>query len=148
MAQKDPAARRAYMAEYRKKNPHKISEWSKKYYQKYRERELAKGQNRYRKDWANTRTIAWKKHLKKNYNITPQEYDQLFNIQNGECAICGTHQMYLDKTLNVDHNHETGKIRGLLCLHCNSTIGYAKENVGTLALIIDYLNRHNGKKEN
>lgn len=61
-------------------------------------------------------------HLKKDYNITLKQYDQMFEVQNGVCAICG--QTNLDnKRLSIDHDHKTGKIRGLLCTGCNWQLG-------------------------
>ena len=50
-------------------------------------------------------------------------YNQLFNKQYGCCAICGIHQNDINKKLAVDHNHLTGKVRGLLCSKCNMAIG-------------------------
>ena len=50
-------------------------------------------------------------------------YNQLFNKQSGRCAICGIHQNDINKKLAVDHNHLTGKVRGLLCSKCNMAIG-------------------------
>ena len=54
-------------------------------------------------------------HLKGKYNMTPEEYAELVIKQGAKCAICG---LPFDK-LVVDHNHETGKVRGLLCKQCN-----------------------------
>ena len=75
--------------------------------------------------------------LKKKYDITPGRYAELLFWQNGVCAICGgvnkTH------TLSVDHNHKTGKVRGLLCVRCNSLLGNAKDDVSILTKAIAYL---------
>lgn len=60
--------------------------------------------------------------LKSKFGITLEQYDEMFENQNGVCAICGL----VDATgrrLAVDHNHETGKIRGLLCVGCNARLG-------------------------
>jgi len=61
--------------------------------------------------------------LKLNYNITIDEYDKMFRHQQGCCAICGIHQTELKKRLFVDHDHKTGKVRGLLCPNCNRRLG-------------------------
>jgi hypothetical protein len=79
--------------------------------------------------------------LKRNYNITFEEYNKLFAEQEGKCAICGVHQNDLKKKLSVDHNHETGEIRGLLCNSCNLSLGHAKEDTKILLKMIDYLNK-------
>lgn len=64
----------------------------------------------------------WKRQLKRVF--TPEQYDRMFFEQKGKCAICGTHQSKLKKSLSVDHNHTTGEIRGLLCSRCNFLVGY------------------------
>lgn len=71
--------------------------------------------------------------------ITPEEYKSLLKAQNYRCAICGIEADKLSKALNVDHNHSTHKIRGLLCLHCNLGLGYFKDNTETLETAINYL---------
>jgi len=80
--------------------------------------------------------------VKSKYGITIEEYNKMFNTQKGCCFICKIHQTNLKKKLFIDHNHETGKVRGLLCGHCNSAIGFAKENIDILNNIINYLNLH------
>jgi uncharacterized protein YlaI len=60
--------------------------------------------------------------------------------QKGCCAICGKHQTILNKTLNVDHCHKTGKIRGLLCTNCNHGLGKFYDNAEVLKVAINYLN--------
>lgn len=76
--------------------------------------------------------------LGKKYGITIAEYNQLVAEQNGVCACCGG----VDRDgawLSVDHDHETGKIRGLLCKGCNTAIGGAKDSVPTLLKMVGYL---------
>lgn len=58
--------------------------------------------------------------LKRLYGITPEQYDELFEKQNGCCAVCGRHQREFKTRLAVDHDHATGEIRGLLCNFDNS----------------------------
>lgn len=61
-----------------------------------------------------------------------KKYNELFEKQKGCCAICGKHQSELEKTLHVDHDHKTGKVRGLLCQRCNQALGYFYvDNKGT-----------------
>ncbi len=75
----------------------------------------------------------------KKYNITTKEYNFLFNIQDGRCKICNTHQTLLNKKLVVDHCHKTGHVRGLLCNSCNSGLGFFKDNRRSLERAIEYL---------
>lgn len=72
------------------------------------------------------------------YGITKSQYESMLSKQNGLCAICGT-----KPAIAVDHNHITGKIRGLLCVECNLGIGHFKENKHWLFKAIQYLNYHN-----
>jgi hypothetical protein len=59
--------------------------------------------------------------LKSRYGISLKEYDRMFKQQDGGCAIC--RQGPNGKSLHIDHCHDTGKIRGLLCSNCNTSIG-------------------------
>ena len=77
-------------------------------------------------------------HMKYNYGITQKDYDAILLSQMGVCAICGYRS---DGVLHVDHNHETGKVRGLLCSNCNRAIGLLKDSPGILRAAALYLER-------
>ena len=76
------------------------------------------------------------------YGITKEQFDTLLENQNHQCAICGD-MLIIGKQCCVDHKHDTGKIRGILCGHCNLLIGNCRENTEILQAAIEYLNRHN-----
>ena len=82
--------------------------------------------------------------LKKAYGIGYAEYLNMLEAQNGCCAICGTNDTGNRKAFHVDHCHDTGKIRGLLCGNCNSGIGNLRDDVGLLRRAIDYLESTQG----
>lgn len=85
-------------------------------------------------------TYARKVGLLKKYGITLEQYAAMLEKRGGGCAICGgTSQR---RPLDVDHNHQTRVVRGLLCSPCNVLIGFAKENVERLAQAADYLRRY------
>lgn len=85
---------------------------------------------------------SWRKvTYRKNFGITIDQYDEMYAKQNGECAICCTHQSELAQALAVDHDHETNKIRGLLCGGCNKGIGFLRESTSILGAAIEYLRR-------
>jgi hypothetical protein len=82
-------------------------------------------------------------HLKRTYNMTLDEYDAILESQGGVCEICKSPETHKRNSfLAVDHCHETNKIRGLLCSHCNRSIGILKENIETLQNMIEYIKKH------
>lgn len=82
----------------------------------------------------------------KRYGITEQEYDTLYLTQDGKCAVCGKDnsgatQGGKRKRMYVDHDHKTGKVRGLLCSNCNMALGFVHDNPELLIKLVEYLNR-------
>jgi hypothetical protein len=85
----------------------------------------------------------------KNYNLTLDDYHKLLEEQNYSCKICNLRDTSYRKRLSVDHDHSCcpgegscGKcIRGLLCHHCNSGLGNAKDSIEILQKMIDYLKK-------
>ena len=72
------------------------------------------------------------------YNMTVDEYRSMLSKQAGRCAICGSLPKE-NQSLYVDHNHETGQVRGLLCSHCNFMLGHAKDTPKILLNGVKYL---------
>jgi hypothetical protein len=84
-----------------------------------------------------------KAHLKRMYGITIEQYNEMSEVQDHKCMICGGTEMnYKNKVLCVDHNHTTGQVRGLLCGLCNSGIGKFKEDKQLLMNTIKYLEKY------
>ena len=73
--------------------------------------------------------------MRRKYGLTEIGWDQLILESEGRCMICDKPE----KMLHVDHDHDTGEVRGLLCYPCNSLIGLAKDDVKILASAIEYL---------
>jgi hypothetical protein len=111
------------------------SAYKQQWYCENKEEILIKEKKRYSKNPENHR----KNLLKKAYNLTLEDYDNMFSSQNGFCKICGVHQTELKSKLCVDHNHETGKVRGLLCMQCNFGLGVMKEKISNFENAIIYL---------
>lgn len=73
-------------------------------------------------------------YLRKSFGIDIDKYEEMFESQNGLCLICGQ-----SKKLSVDHNHTTGKVRGLLCSTCNAGIGMLKDDIFLVEKALAYL---------
>lgn len=90
-----------------------------------------------------TKLMRQREKFKARYGITVEQYDQMVIDRNGKCDIC--HKVPTGKgsaaRLNVDHNHDTGEIRGLLCWQCNVAIGYLKDSIKVLQDAIQYLGK-------
>lgn len=111
--------------------------YNKEYYQKNRAK-LLSTKHKYVKELG--KDLIKNRKLKYIYGITLSQYQIILELQNGKCAICNKIQ---DKRpLSVDHDHTTGKIRGLLCLKCNSGIGFVSEDVNILESMISYIKKH------
>jgi len=82
------------------------------------------------------------KQLMTLYGITLEDRQRMFEEQNGCCAICGTHQSNLEKGLYVDHDHETGVVRALLCFMCNIGLGGFKDDPELMKKGIGYVQKY------
>lgn len=87
-------------------------------------------------------------NLSYHYGITHVEYENLLKAQHGSCAICGVKQdersNRTDRStwLSVDHDHATGRVRGLLCLNCNTAIAHLHDDIALAERAIAYLKKH------
>lgn len=79
-----------------------------------------------------------KSHLKRTFGISPEDYDRLLAQQGGVCRIC-TRPPRQDISLHVDHDHESGRIRGLLCFRCNNALGDFDDDPALLRAAATYL---------
>ncbi len=119
------AYRSSYIKIWKQKNPEKMKKYNK-------------NTTIWRKNHPEeTRRSKRKCVVKSLYNITMEDYDALFKKQNGLCAICGKKQGQMK--LNIDHNHTTGEIRGLLCSNCNRFLGLAQDSEAILTNALRYL---------
>ena len=88
---------------------------------------------------------ATHKNRKRKFGITQEQYEALLEAQNHKCAICANPEVATRngklKSLAVDHDHRTSRIRGLLCMACNTMLGNSRESPLTLCAAILYLER-------
>ena len=107
---------------------------------------MERGTDKLTKEGKMWETYLRKSHWKIKYGLTETEYNRIYSKQRGLCAICGTHAIDLNCFLCVDHNHKTGKIRGLLCNKCNTGLGMFAESRGNLIKAIQYLTKYEKKE--
>lgn len=80
-------------------------------------------------------------HLKKRFGLTLDEFESMLISQGAACAICGTGTSDGGKSFHVDHDHKTGKVRGLLCGRCNRAIGQFADNPSLCRAAAAYLEK-------
>ena len=118
---------------YYQKNKKEIRRKRKEYYLTDKVADRARTSKYYR---ANKDRLR-ERDLKRLYGITLSDYHNLYEKQDGVCRICKSDNN--GKTLDVDHDHKTKRVRGLLCRSCNLLIGHAKEDPLRLFLALEYL---------
>lgn len=97
------------------------------WYQKHKQTIIANARKWHFANPEKRAKIMRKLHYRNRYGITIGDYDRIFQQQNGRCIICGKHQTEFNRRLDIDHNHQTGKIRGLVCKGCNYYIGQVEK---------------------
>lgn len=93
--------------------------------------------NTYKRLYEKNKPIQKNRALKRKYGLTLEDYQVLFEQQNGVCAICKETESY--RMLAVDHNHETNKVRGLLCGNCNRALGLFRDSPSLLQIAKEYV---------
>lgn len=120
----------------------KQREYSRAYYLKNK-RSILDRQNAWMKKWRKNNPEKYRAqkrrgNLRRQYGLTEKEYENIASSQGGACAIC---RGVSKKTLAVDHDHKTGKVRGLLCWKCNYALGLLTDNAEFLGRAIIYLRK-------
>ena len=83
----------------------------------------------------------------KSYGLTVDQYDEMLTAQGGVCAICNLPETHVSsftkkiRRLSIDHDHKTGKIRGLLCSSCNRAIGLLGDDAERIKAVLTYLEK-------
>lgn len=97
-------------------------------------------------NWKGGAVIKHKRNwLQQTYRMTLEQHKEIFDTQNGRCGICGKYEpenATAYEILCIDHNHTTGKVRGLLCRQCNTGIGQLRDSIELLENAINYLNKY------
>lgn len=114
-----------------------VVSWSKSY------RKTPKCKQKKKEDYQRNKEKWLDKKLRRRFGITLEQYKNTLDKQGCKCIICGRTPEENGKMLAVDHNHETGKNRGLLCSSCNICIGFIEKNKLSILKISEYLKIHN-----
>ena len=88
----------------------------------------------------------WDAIIRRTYGITLQQYNQMLEDQNGVCAICGKADEVEGRRMAIDHNHDTGEVRGLLCGTCNRGLGNFQDSIDMLKKATDYLVKYSNAR--
>jgi hypothetical protein len=86
------------------------------------------------------------KNLMRKWGLTPEEYKALLDQQDGKCKICRSSEAGGKGRFHVDHDHQTGQFRALLCHKCNTGLGFFNDSPEILHKAIEYLKSHNQKE--
>jgi hypothetical protein len=78
----------------------------------------------------------------KRFGVTPEQWDAIFKAQGERCAICHTSDPHDNRGWHTDHDHTTGKMRGILCRNCNFALGQIRDNPMIARAMADYLDMH------
>ena len=135
----EKAAVVVYSAEFYQANKERFAAKSKAWREANKERAQANRKRHYEENKEHSLKYSRQYSLKRKFKITLEEYQQMEQNQGGVCAICGG---VCTRKLAVDHDHATGKVRGLLCNNCNRGLGHFKDNLENLQQAINYLKEH------
>ncbi len=112
--------KREYHKKYRQEHPSLYHDANRKWYQSER-----------------GKLVHFADRLKRRFNLTVEQYQRMFELQKGLCAIC--HNPSLKKRLTVDHDHSTGKVCALLCEKCNRGLGLFNDSSDLMLQASNYL---------
>jgi hypothetical protein len=127
------------MREYSRKNPERVRANAAKSREKRREAQRIAARKHYLKNPDAYKQRARARKLRLHYNLTPEAVEALRQVQNNRCHICG--DSFETVKMHVDHDHATGRVRGLLCQFCNHGLGAFRDSVERLASAMHYLNQ-------
>lgn len=96
------------------------------------------------KQWYKTprgKRVWLNSYYRRHFGITIEEYERLLSEQNSRCGICETEKCATGKSFAVDHDHTTGRVRGLLCKKCNLALGFLEDDTSRMQRAINYMRK-------
>lgn len=132
-----------------------IKEYKAQYFQDNKEKIIKRNKERRKNE---DKIVNINYHLKSKYNTTLEEIEAYYIIQQGKCFICNKNLKTSwifgvrdnpkgSDTMCIDHNHKTGKVRGLLCFNCNIALGFFKDDIKSLKMAVKYLEMEEGNEK-
>jgi hypothetical protein len=131
----------SYSPEHYQQNKEVYSAKSKAWREQNKERARETRSRHYFENKEKYQQYCWERNLAKKYKLTKQQYEEILQEQGGVCAICGG---TCKRRLAVDHDHDTGKVRGLLCSRCNRALGYFQDSTEILQNALKYITGKGG----
>ncbi|KKN64899.1 hypothetical protein LCGC14_0487330 [marine sediment metagenome] len=122
---------------YRKNNLAKCHGYERKYRRTEQGQKISRETARKYRQSEQGRRVHRRNQLRIKYGLTPEQHEQIYLDQNGCCALCGDLVAY--DRVNVDHDHRTSRIRGLLCNRCNHGLGSFGDTLEGLQKAVNYL---------
>ena len=98
----------------------------------------------YKRENPNTSRNSKAEKLQLRYGLTYEQWEAMREKEDYRCMICAITEEELGRKLDVDHCHDSGKVRGILCNPCNTMLGHGRDNVAVLEAAIKYLNENSG----
>lgn len=89
--------------------------------------------------WTNNKERAESARVQRVYGLAPEDFAGMVRAQEGRCAVCGESP---ERSLHIDHDHDTGAVRGLLCNSCNLALGFLKDSPAVVERMLAYIRQH------
>jgi hypothetical protein len=128
--------------DYRTTHRKEIAAWNKIYYATHKKEIDARNKAYYHAHKKERAVKRWTYHVQSKYKLSKTDFETMFNNQNNVCAICKKANWNGKKPF-IDHDHKSGKVRGILCHSCNIAMGLLKENPSIMREMINYLSLSN-----
>lgn len=146
LGKKERALRqKEYFRAWRLANPERAKAIQARYAKKHRDELREKSRRWSKANHGRYRDEKRRAHLRREFGLTIDQYEEMFTAQGGLCAICRhpeTHRRKNERhNLAIDHCHATGRVRGLLCNSCNRAIGLLKDSIELAQAAAEYLRR-------
>lgn len=138
--------RAAYSREYYAAHKEQCRKHGREYAAAHKEEKDIYNRQYYAEHKEEQAICARRRHMR-TYGISLTDYDEMLGAQDYTCAICGTTPEENGRRLSVDHDHETNKVRALLCSNCNAALGNLQDNPELCRLAMLYLQHHKEQPE-